>query len=334
MDETFDPDKNVKLASHSASETASISENEDAVRNLKASQSVEAAFLAVGISNPPNDVAAIITNQVKSAIKNLPLDQVRNMTPGSGPLGTALAAVDQYVGMLTPQQRSAAEKGVNELGPAAMLRFHALMNRLENGSGGGETASSSRRFESINQAFTETQKQALDLARKVGLDWVANNPDLLRLGPAAIQALADVHLRKDSYDGLKGVGYSAGDVVTVAKFAKRKHLDANELARTIKESNEAATEKSDGSTDKPMLNELRKVQTEYMAKPDDPAARKKYDESMGQMKKAHPEKVKDLDRGVKALGQQAKAETGATATANKTEAKKNVTKSKLLAALD
>src|SRR4051794_16649230 len=152
-----------------APESTSIRESEDQVRNLKASQSVEAAFQAAGIPSPPGDIAAIITNHVKSEIQNLPLNQVANMSPGSGPLGTsAIAAVNQFVSSLTPSQREAVKAGVNPLDAAATMKLGGLFKSDANNFGrlsgrdGGD--SSSARYDGLaGHGFTQTQLQARDL---------------------------------------------------------------------------------------------------------------------------------------------------------------------------
>jgi hypothetical protein len=106
-------DETGRLRSRSRS-SGTITENDGAIRNLKASQSVKAALQAAGIPSPPGDIAAIITNHVKSEIQTLSLSQVANMSPGSGQLATsAAAAVNQFVSSLNPSQREAVKAGVN-----------------------------------------------------------------------------------------------------------------------------------------------------------------------------------------------------------------------------
>jgi hypothetical protein len=118
------------------SEVAGISENDDGVRNLKASESVAAAFHAEGFPSPPAGIADIISTHVKSSTRDIPLNKIANMSPGSGALGTAAAAgVNMFLTMLTPAQREAAKAGVNPLDPAAVLRFSAMLNQ-QLGAGG------------------------------------------------------------------------------------------------------------------------------------------------------------------------------------------------------
>ncbi len=110
---------------------ASMSESEDGIRNLKASESVEAAFYAAGFPSPGGDLAAIISNYVKSETRGIPARELANMTPGSGPLATSAAAgVNQYLASLITAQRDALKAGVNPLDPAAMQKFTTMLHGL------------------------------------------------------------------------------------------------------------------------------------------------------------------------------------------------------------
>ena len=57
-------------------QTTSMPESEDAVRNLKASESVEVAFSAAGFPSAPHDLAALVSSHVKSATRGIPLNQI------------------------------------------------------------------------------------------------------------------------------------------------------------------------------------------------------------------------------------------------------------------
>ncbi|MDF0522831.1 hypothetical protein P0R31_36970 [Bradyrhizobium yuanmingense] len=55
-----------------------------------------------------------------------------------------------------------------------------------------------------------------------GVGWAKDKPELLGLGPQAIQALADAKLSQASFERLeKDAGFNAKDVVDLAKFAKK-----------------------------------------------------------------------------------------------------------------
>jgi hypothetical protein len=52
-------------------EPASVSEGEDSIRNLKASESVSAAFHGQGMPAPPSGIADIIAAYVKAQTKSI-----------------------------------------------------------------------------------------------------------------------------------------------------------------------------------------------------------------------------------------------------------------------
>ena len=343
-----------RSASH---EARSITEGEDGIRNLKATQAVEAAFLAQGFATPPADVSAIITNKVRSAIKDLPTSQVANMTPGSGVLSAAAtAAVEQFIGMLNPAQREAAKVGVNSLDPSAMLKLNAALGqspdarfgRLADRDSGGP--GSGARFDSMNATgLTQIQVQARDFALTHGLEWATHNPDLLRLGPGAMQALADVHLREDSFKRFKDVGFSEKTIVNGARYAKRNHVDYNDASKAVEETQNKLT---------PPEQDVHRKATErlFNCKPEEQeSATKEYNEKMDGLKTSHPEAKDSIEREQKILHTtkekehaaekkadtkvekaDAKAEKADTkvAEAKKDVATKQATKSKLLANLD
>jgi hypothetical protein len=291
-----------------APKSASVTESEDQVRNLKASQSVEAAFQAAGIPSPPGDIAAIITNHVKSEIRTLPLSQVANMSPGSGPLGTsAIAAVNQFVSSLTPSQREAVKAGVNPLDAAAMMKlggpFKSDANNFGRLSGRDGIDGSSARFEGMGtQGFTQTQIQARDLAIKLGLGWATNNPDLLRLGPSAIQALADVHLQKESYERFKNGGLSDKAIVGGARWAKRTGTNYNEFSKTYDATHQALPESDQKAHSQAVEQYFKAVGSEKPPTPaEEEAAKDTLNKAMEPIKQRNPQAAPKIEREQKEL---------------------------------
>ena len=141
----------------------SLSESEDTIRNLKASESVVGAFQASGIPSPPADLAAIVTTYVKNATMGIATREIANMQPGSGSLGTAATAgVNLFLGSMTPTQIEAMRAGVNPLDSAAVLKFRAdLMSHLPVGrmaasmaTGSGGRASSATYTEALSGGST------------------------------------------------------------------------------------------------------------------------------------------------------------------------------------
>lgn len=90
-------------------------------------------------------------------------------------------------------------------------------------SGGSDTR---RSYGGLPGEWTTAKLQGL--AEKLGVGWAANNPELLRLGQAAIQALADVHLKQENYQRLIGeFGLTSKETVETAKHAKKAGVDLN-----------------------------------------------------------------------------------------------------------
>jgi hypothetical protein len=134
-----------------------LPDSEDQVRNLKASESVAAAFQGQGMAAPPPGIADIIAAHVKSETKSITLRDIRNMTPGSGSLGASAASgVNLFLSMLSPAQRDAAKAGVNPLDPAAVQRFEIMLrgdSGLQSaGLSGGGIGTSSGRFAEMKEA--------------------------------------------------------------------------------------------------------------------------------------------------------------------------------------
>jgi hypothetical protein len=327
----------VSFAGRSAvSETRSITEGEDGIRNLKATQAVEAAFLAQGFATPPGDVSAIITNKVRSAIKDLPTSQVANMTPGSGVLSAAAtAAVEQFIGMLNPAQREAAKVGVNPLDPATMLKLNAALGQSPDARFGrmaardGDGPASGARYDGMNASgLTQIQVQARDFALTHGLEWATHNPELLRLGPSAMQALADVRLREDSFKRFKDVGLNEKTIVNGARYAKRNHVDYNDASAKIE-----ATDKELSPDGK--AAHRKAIEGLFNCKPEEQeTAKKSYNETMEGLKKDNTKAGKSIEEEQKALHTQKEKEHTAEKKADTNVAAKQATKSRLMKSLD
>lgn len=319
-----------------AAVATTVTESEDQVRNLKASQSVEAAFQAAGIPSPPGDIAAIITNHVKSEIQTLPLSQVANMSPGSGPLGTsAIAAVNQFVSSLTPSQREAVKAGVNPLDASAMMMLGGLFKSDANNfgrlAGRDGVDASGARFDGMGvQGFTQTQLQARELATKLGLGWATNNPDLLRLGPSAIQVLADVHLQKESYERFKHGGLDDKAIVGGARWAKRIGTDYNEFSKTFDATQQALPAADQKAHSQAVEQYFKAVGSEKPPTPAEvEAANEKFNNAMEPIKQRNPHAAPQVEREQKEL-KTVKEGRAVIASADKKEA----TADAMLAALN
>jgi hypothetical protein len=268
---------------------ATHTESEDTVRNLKASESVVAAFQAVGIPSPAQDLAQIITTYVKSKTQNIPFKQMSNMTPGSGQLGTSAAeGVTLLLGSLTPMQREAMKAGVNPLDPGAVLKFADALQRLAAGGQaamfgrGGEGGDSDRTASSaaysrelsggsygalLKEGYSRAQlDQAMSYAQAVG--WT--DKDAIRMFAEIGPAGGELAKRFEA-------ARKRGDQDDMAK-AKKEAKEHEDNAKTDKERKEwhrlnDRFEKLDKASPTPVVGKNDRV-TRDLAKPEELEAAK------------------------------------------------------------
>lgn len=316
---------------------ASITESEDAIRNLKASESVQAAFLATGIASPPGDVAAIITNHVKSAIQGLPLSQVANMSPGSGVLATsAAAAVDQFVSSLSPSQREAVKAGVNPLDATGTMKLNAMLNpdagnfaRLMAGRDARDGSGRGTGYGDIStvglSGLTPAEKATHSYAIAQGVMWAAENREILKLGNGAIDIIKQTQLRKDVYDGLTTDAHLSGKgALGIAKALHEKGQDANQGGREVtKNLKEVGDSEYTAAVDRFGLTHFKKDATEQ----DKEAARESVRHAGEEVAKRKPEKAETIKRNNELIGAAKKTDELATKAAVTTNAKAVTAKS-------
>jgi hypothetical protein len=147
--------------------------------------------------------------------------------------------------------------------------------------------------------------QMRDYAVQQGIPWAVNNPDLLRLGPAALAILADVQLRQESYRRLtKEAGFTAKDVVRLAEHAKKNGIDANELSSAVADVNKGLNANEQKKHNEALMGFM-------LAKPEGrEAAGTKLREVQDNLVHAHPERKGEFERlhGIlEKKGQQANA---------------------------
>lgn len=327
-------------------------ESEDQVRHLKASESVASAFQAMGMTSPPADLAAILTSFVSSSTKSIPFREIANMAPGSGQLGaSALAGVNLLIGSMTSMQRDAMKAGVNQLDRAQMLKLNEGLARIGVSAKGGLAGGNSSRFDrldssSANGDWTSPagQAQMRDLAIQKGIPWAANNRELLQLGPAAIESIAQANLNRETYSRLTNdASFSAKNVVTITDYANRTGTDANKIGNAIADANDGLTPEEKKRHNGALLKfmDARKPEEQQ-------AAKANLQEVQKTLEGTHPEKsekFKKLDKQLEEKKAQVRAENSATqskeakvspedAKADSKGAKQAATKSQLLATLD
>lgn len=225
-------------------------------------------------------------------------------------------------------QRVQAERN-NATGSAyaqafAMAGVHGALT-MRDGARGGGSRETSARFDAVanikgDWSSPAGQSYMRDFAIQHGVPWAANNPDILRLGPSAITAMADVQLKQETFQRMTKEGqFKAKDVVTMSKFAKKEGLDANDLGNTLVDSNRALATDHNGRVDHKKLEELRKAEIDVMAKPGDLDAKARL-QNVLEPYKADPAKKPHVDTLENNLRLQKDKEHGA---AKKADAKRD-----------
>lgn len=175
--------------------TASGVSLSDAVKRIIGSLTpAERSSIASGGAPPPR-VQALLDSEIKAAQQQQQAQRAASSQDGTGSL-------EQHEQQLARR--------------AEMLRAAGIMNADRAG-----TLGSGR--ESIGERILMDSARAE--AARLGMPWAADNADLLRLGPSAIKALADIQIHQQSYDRLtKEAGVSASDAVTFARRLKKKGI--------------------------------------------------------------------------------------------------------------
>ena len=157
-------------------------------------------------------------------------------------------------------------------------------------------------------------------AVKEGVAWVANNPDLLRLGPSAIKIIAETKLSQESFQRLKTEAeFKAKDVVNLARFARDRKLDANQLSSEVIETGKVLAPGDDPNAVRHRREFFGKLR-DYFANPQSQEARQALQE-YGEQFADDPEKKGKWDKFVKKIGAEAK-ENKKVAAVDQTQAAK------------
>ena len=187
---------------------------------------------------------------------------------------------------------------IERLRSMGLLSEHHRKMALGMREGGQESTGlgkpeSSARLDGLSQSeaayFSEMRSHAL----KHGLDWAADNRDILRLGPAAIETFAKMKFERESYLALtRDAGATPKEVLALvhaAKEARVKPEELNDLAKKF------------GATSQGLAPDEQKRRMEQMTEwmtllGKDPAkAAAKLDEmrkERDELVKRHPEKAK------------------------------------------
>jgi hypothetical protein len=258
-----------------------------------------------------------LNGAVSHILQSLTPDERRSIAQGNAipPRIEAMVTAEAEAAKATAAQAEAAQHNASgaPLSAAAMAALGLTGGFAGGGQGRSDSGGSSARYDTVaagtNGDWSGSAGQAYmrQFAIDKGVGWAANNPDLLRLGPSAIQAIADVNLRPESYHKLQdNAGFSAGDVVKFAKFAKKKKIDANAASDAIGEVGEGLNREE--------KKKLHDGVMPYIGKPEDRKAHQRANDAFEKVRKDHPEKGDAVDRAKEKL--QLKVEQTAKAEAN------------------
>ena len=169
-------------------------------------------------------------------LRSLPREQLQSIGSSAGLLKSITA--QSLAGTPIGDLRIAAALQRSD-GPGASMADAATLP-FGRRSEGADRAASGARFSdiggsSMSSELARTMEVARHEAVRLGIPWAANQPDLLKLGPAAVRAVAEVNLKQHSYQRLRGdAHFAAKDVVTFAHYAKSKGItDANAAAGAV-----------------------------------------------------------------------------------------------------
>jgi hypothetical protein len=203
--------------------------------------SVAAAIsLYLGVDSGRPEIVAIASRINLQGLKVSPGDNLSQ----SGDFRSRLLAVggadlERLVGTDKAEQLRRDQDG--QMNAVAHGRFAALAGGLgvplwlqTEGSSKREASSGSppsgAKYGETYWGSPEGQARMQAYARDSGLGWAVGHSDLLRLGPAAIDTLKDVHFRQKTFERMRHEGgFVAKDIVGLADYAKRHNLDANKL---------------------------------------------------------------------------------------------------------
>lgn len=232
-------------------------------------------------------------------------------------LGDIITAVEQAKGSKPFNWNSATPEQIRAY---QLANGMSTFGQARTGVTRGDDTNSGARYDGMGSSSDWNspagQAQMRDLAIKSGISWAANNPGLLRMGPQAIQTLAESHLKEESYKILKNrLEFSDKDVAAGAKYSNRNHLDYNDITKSTDKAAEGLP-----TTERKEL--LGGVKTLFNCKPENEVQCKgDFNTKVEGIKKVHPEKAKELDHLQKSLGTQKKAELKSEVKADAKDAK-------------
>lgn len=213
-------------------------------------------FQIHGYPSPSNDRLASIVSQTLGSLSPEQMRRPESITPAS------LTQLDQLVkgsveagkpfnlfsaeAARQAQQAGAPSSWANlggghEPTHGAFQRLAALRDReagRDSGSSGGSDSrsSSSARYDGLIKDWGSAQGLAVsrNYAASNDMGWAMKDPDLMRMGKPALQALKESGLKGDGYQALrspKSLGFDNPTIVKGADYMKRNKLDYDDAAK-------------------------------------------------------------------------------------------------------
>ncbi|MGO9547286.1 MAG: hypothetical protein ACLPPF_21150 [Rhodomicrobium sp.] len=126
----------------------------------------------------------------------------------------------------------------------------------------------------LSHSDLQNMAAARAIAHELGMGWALNNPELLRLGPAAIKTLHDAGVQRERFERMTGksVGFDASTAVEIAAFARRHNLTPEQTNKLYDKISDGVEVISGGN--KAIQRELDVATDRYVTGADTPEARR------------------------------------------------------------
>lgn len=254
----------------------------------------------------PSDLNQMLS-AAQSQLRGLSPEDLRGISPSSAILKTITDASFSAVLVNDPRANAARLAGAAN-DPTSSVEgggtFAARMLRLDFER--ENRAASSNRYEGmggnerLSQADLQNVAAARSLARDLGMPWVANNPELLRLGPTAIKTLHEAGVQRERFERMTGdkVGFRAATAVDIAAFAKRHNLSPEQTNQLFDRVSDGVQVISGGN--RAIQRELDEATRQFVTDPQAPNAKERLEAAYNRHADT-PEKRKAAERTTKAL---------------------------------
>ncbi|MCC8978900.1 hypothetical protein [Bradyrhizobium acaciae] len=261
-----------------------------------------------------------LPHAVDRIVQSLTADERRTMAEG-GTVPRVESLISAEVSQAEAQQKL-ARANADDIKAAAIGQYAALgllggrkgdiAGKADNGNAGN-----GRELSSYERQQAEQVSKALAVAEKYGLGWVANNPELLRLGPSAIKALADVHLENESYERFKRGGLSDKGIVGGARYFRRTGGDFNEYSKSYEETKKSLPAADQDAHARAVDGYFKAVGGEKPPTPvEEEAAKKEFNKKMDEIGERNPAARKHIEHEKEQLRTQKKEEKAVKAKAS------------------